>query len=141
MKKFDGFTLIELMIVVAVVAILASVALPAYSDYITRGKIPEATSALAAKRVQMEQWFQDERTYVGAPVCAAADTTTSKYFKFSCNPAPTASTFVLEAVGQDSMSGFTYTVNQSDVKTSTITASGWTGSSASCWITKKDGSC
>ena len=139
MKQFYGFTLIELMIVVAVVAILASVALPSYSDYITRGKIPEATSALAAKRVQMEQWFQDNRTYVGAPLCAATDTTSSKYFDFSCNPG--VSTFVLQAVGKESMSGFTYAVNQSDVKTSTITASGWTGSSANCWITKKDGSC
>ena len=142
MKQFYGFTLIELMIVVAVVAILASVALPSYSDYITRGKIPEATSALAAKRVQMEQWFQDNRTYVGAPLCAAIDTTSSKYFDFSCNPNPPGvSTFVLQAVGKESMSGFTYAVNQSDVKTSTITASGWTGSSANCWITKKDGSC
>ena len=140
MKRFDGFTLIELMIVVAIVAILASVALPAYSDYVTRGRIPEATSGLAAKRVQMEQWFQDERTYVGAPACVQQ---TIGLFTFKCNPDPTASTFVLEAVGSDSMSGFTYTVNQADVKTSTITATGigWTGSSASCWITKKDGSC
>ncbi|MFZ4537511.1 type IV pilin protein [Propionivibrio sp.] len=138
MKRHHGFTLIELMIVVAIVAILASVALPSYSDYITRGKIPEATSGLAAKRVQMEQYFQDERDYTLATACTN-DTTTSKYFDFSCtNATPTA--FTLQAVGKESMAGFTYTVNQADAKTSTITASGW-AADTTCWVTKKGGSC
>lgn len=57
-----GFTLIEVMIAVAVVAILAAPALPSYRDYVTRGNIPEATSRLLTKQVQMEQWFQDNRT-------------------------------------------------------------------------------
>ena len=52
-----GFTLIELMVVVAIVAILAVVAMPAYTDYIVRGKIPDATSRLSAMQVQMEQFF------------------------------------------------------------------------------------
>ncbi len=46
-----GFTLIELMIAVAVVAILAAVALPSYQDYVRRGNIPEATSALGQGRI------------------------------------------------------------------------------------------
>ena len=87
MNKQSGFTLIELMIVVAIVGILATIAYPSYSDYVIRGRIPEATSALAAKRVQLEQFFQDNRTYVGAPACAADDATTSRFFNFSCNPA------------------------------------------------------
>ena len=74
-----GFTLIEVMITVAVVAILAAVALPQYRDYVTRGRIPEATSRLATLQVQAEQYFQDNRTYVGAPACAT-DSATSKYF-------------------------------------------------------------
>ena len=64
MKAQSGFTLLELMIVVVVVAILASIAYPAYTDYIIRSRIPEATSTLATKRIQMEQWFQDNRTYL-----------------------------------------------------------------------------
>ena len=71
MNKQSGFTLIELMIVVAIVGILATIAYPSYTDYVIRGRIPDATSGLAAKRVQMEQFFQDNRTYVGAPACAA----------------------------------------------------------------------
>ena len=54
-----GFTLIEVMIVVAIVAILAGIALPSYLDYVRRGQIQEGTTALADGRVKMEQFFQD----------------------------------------------------------------------------------
>ncbi len=53
MRKVAGFTLIELMITVAIIGILAAVGLPAYNDYIIRGRVPEATSNLSAKRVKM----------------------------------------------------------------------------------------
>jgi type IV pilus assembly protein PilE len=140
MKKQLGFTLIELMIVVTIVGILATIAYPAYSDYLIRGRIPDATSGLAAKRVQMEQYFQDNRTYVGAPACAA-DAATSRFFTFSCNPAATATTYTLEAVGVAPMLGFTYTIDNQNTKTSTITRAGWANTSTSCWIIRKDGSC
>lgn len=133
-----AFTLIELMVTVAIVGILAAVALPAYSSYVIRGKIPDATSRLAALQVQMEQYFQDNRTYIDAPACNN-DTDTSKYFVFSCSAA-TATTFVLRAVGSDSMSGFTYTVDQTGAKATTSVPSGWTASTT-CWITKKGGVC
>ncbi|MBI1964748.1 MAG: prepilin-type N-terminal cleavage/methylation domain-containing protein [Betaproteobacteria bacterium] len=137
-KKNGGFTLIELMIVVVIVGILASVAVPAYTDYVRRGKITEATTNLAALRVRMEQFFQDNRTYVGGP-CApgAAD---AKYFTYACNPAATATTFTIVATGVGDLATFSYTVNEANAKSSTITAAGWTGN-ATCWARKKDGSC
>ncbi|MDE2607451.1 MAG: prepilin-type N-terminal cleavage/methylation domain-containing protein [Burkholderiales bacterium] len=133
-----GFTLIELLIAMVVVAILGAIALPAYNNYILRGKVPEATSNLAAKRVKIEQFFQDNRTYVGAPVLAN-DSSTSQYFDFSGTA--TASTYTLTATGKASMTGFTYTVDQSNARASTVTGvSGWTGN-ASCWVTKQGGQC
>jgi type IV pilus assembly protein PilE len=135
MKLQKGFSLIELLVVVLIVGILASVAIPAYQDYVTRGKIPDATSNLAAKRVQMEQFFQDNHTYLNAPACNN-DTTSSKYYTFSC-PVLTATTYQIDATGTGGMAGFNYTINESNTKTSTTT---W-GNNLTCWVTKKDGGC
>lgn len=138
-RRNEGFTLVELMIVVTIVGILAAVVLPGYQDYVTRGRIPQATSTLATKRVQMEQFFQDNRTYAGATACNL-DSTTSEFFNFSCAGTPDASSYTLQAVGKGAMAGFTYTVDESNTKTSTITATGWTGNT-SCWVTKRGGAC
>lgn len=138
-RNSGGFTLIELMIVVVVVAILASIALPSYQSYIMRGKIPDATSHLASKRVQMEQFFLDNKTYVAAPACNS-DTNSSKYFTFDCDVAPTATAFKLRATGTGSMAGFVYTVDQSNAKATTGVPAGWTAN-ATCWATTKAGTC
>lgn len=138
-RKTSGFTLIEVMITVAIVAILASVALPSYRNYVIRGKIPEATANLSAKRVKMEQYFQDNRKYTDGPGTSGADTTSSKYFNFSA--VADQNTYTLTATGKDSMTGFTYTIDQAGVKKSTVTGvSGWDGND-SCWVTKQGGQC
>jgi type IV pilus assembly protein PilE len=134
-----GFSLLELLTVVAVIGILAAVAFPAYQDYAVRSKIPEATGGLAEMRLKAEQYFADNRTYLGFPCTQPSQV---KNFLFTC-PAGnlTAATYLLQAQGNadGGMSGFTYTVNESNVRTSNITP--WGKSSASCWILKKDGSC
>ncbi len=142
--RLAGFTLIEVMITVAIVAILAAVALPSYREYIMRGNIPEATSRLATKQVQMEQFFQDNRTYVGGTGCIA-DTATSRYFDFVCNDGGdvvTATTYTITAVGKGSMAGFSFTINQAGARTTRAVTSGWTAPSPNtCWATKKGGAC
>ncbi len=138
--KVKGFTLMEVMIVVAIVGILAAIALPSYNQYVIRGKIPEATTNLAAKRVQMEQFFQDNRTYASAPPCT--DDGVSRYFTFSCSVAGSATAFTLQAAGSGTMAGFTYTINQSGAKATGAVPSGWTLPSPNdCWVTNKGGSC
>lgn len=142
-RHAQGFTLIEVMITVAIIGILSAIALPAYNDYVTRGRIPDATSYLSSSQVRMEQWFQDSRSYraTGSTACytAASDSTTSKYFNFTCS-SPTTSTYTITATGKGAMTGFTYTVNQSGDKATTAVPSGWT-TSTSCWIIKKGGVC
>jgi type IV pilus assembly protein PilE len=138
-----GFTLVELLIGIAIIGILSAIALPSYRDYMTRGRIPEATAALATKQAQIEQFFMDQRTYVNAPACA--NDTAGKFFNVSCNndsgtTTATATAFTLSARGKNEMSGFTFTVDQSGTKATPAVPSGWT-TSTSCWVTKKDGSC
>ena len=144
MKTQSGFTLIELMMALVVVAILTAIALPSYTKYVIRGKVPDATANLATKRVQMEQWFQDNRTYIGAPACVADTTSSPKNFDFSC-PVQTATTYTLQAAGKSTMAGFTYTVDQSNVKTSAFASpapSGWVAATPNnCWVTNVGGVC
>ena len=137
--KAQGFTLIELMVAVAIVAILSAIALPAYTEYVKRGHIPEGTSRLATLQMQMEHFFQDNRTYAGAAVCKD-DSASSQYFDFTCGDA-TATAFNAAAKGKGSMDGFTFTIDQTGTKRTTAVPSGWTLPSGNCWVLRKDGSC
>jgi type IV pilus assembly protein PilE len=137
-----GFTLIEVMITVAIVAILAAVALPAYNDYLLRGRLAEAHGELSAMRSKLETFFLDNRTYVGACVAnTVAPLPTAGRFTYSC-PTLTATTYVVQAAGiaAQGTGGFTYTIDQDNVRATTSVPAGWT-TNATCWVTKKGGAC
>ena len=135
----NGFTLIELLIVVAIVGILSSIAYPAYEAYVLKGRIADGTSVLSSKRSQIEQFFQDNRTYSNAPGCAD-DSASSQNFNFSCASDDWLTSFTLTATGKGPMSEFSYTLDQSGAKTSSSSHAGWSGSDT-CWVTKKGGGC
>jgi type IV pilus assembly protein PilE len=147
----QGFTLIELMIVIAVVAILAAVAMPAYTDYLRRGLLPEAFTNLADLRVKMEQYYQDNRNYgnTGATVCANTATNPpswngfapagARYFTYICALAGSSGTgnqsYTLTATGSAGRAlGHTYTITQDNLQGTTV----FKGVAATkpCWVTR-----
>ena len=134
-----GFTLMELMIVVAIIGILASIAIPSYTEYVMRGKAAEATATLADLKSRMEQCFQDNKDYTHA-TCAAlcATPVDAEYFTYSCTPASTATTYTLAAaaVAGQGINGFSFTIDENGGKTSNFD-----GNTGNCWLTKKVGAC
>ena len=83
-----GFTLVELMIVVAIIGILASIALPSYTEYVKRGKAAEAASLLSQLSTGLERYYSDQTppSYEsGAGLCGVTlPPAGAKYFTYAC---------------------------------------------------------
>jgi type IV pilus assembly protein PilE len=140
-----GFTLIEVMIVVAIVGILAAIALPSYNDYIRRGQIQEAFGFLSDFRAKMEQYYQDNRNYGSASECASDPTAGSlkgftppnaKYFKFECVIGGAQQTYVIRARGISGQAkGHIYTIDQAGAR-ETEQFKGAAVVPGGCWMTR-----
>lgn len=145
-----GFTLIELMVVVAIVGILSAIAYPSYTDYIRRGRLPEAFTLLADYRAKLEQYYQDNKNYgsAGGTTCAT-DATANKwntfiggdYFDIACATKTaagdaTGQSFTVTATGKAGSvtAGYVYTIDQDGAKKTTQFKG--VGVTASCWLTK-----
>jgi type IV pilus assembly protein PilE len=144
--RAKGFTLIELMIVVAIVAILTTIAYPNYRDYVIRGQLVDATTGLASVRANMERYFQDNRAYVPVgtftPPCTATNVSYGK-FNINCASVATPPTFTATAVGitGSTVAGFTFTVDQNGTQTTTVAPPAPTSfhSCPTAWVTKTGG--
>lgn len=128
MKRTDlhatekGFTLIELMITVAIVAILASVALPSYQSYITKSRRNTAQGCLMEQAQYMERFFTTNMTYAGATLpTTSCMTDLAAHYTFGFSGTPNATTFTAQATaigGQATRDGSCspLTITQTGVK-------------------------
>lgn len=130
-KQASGFTLIELMIVVAIIGILASIAYPAYQQYILRANRAEAQAILTETAQFMERYFTTNGTYKDGAILSAvspkgASGSAIKYdISFSVTPSATAFTLQAAPAGaQASDSCGTLTLSNTGAQTPTT---------AGCW--------
>lgn len=118
MRRHQGFTLIELMIVVAIIAILAMVAYPSYQDSVRQTRRSGGQSALLQAVQNAERYFTENNTYVGYVVSPAASD--GGFYNLTHAVAATASTFTISATpigDQTNDDCGTMTINNTNVRT------------------------
>lgn len=83
MKSYHGFTLIELMVTIAIVGILAAIAIPSYDTYVRKGRRAEAKSEIGKLQMGMERWRADHATYGTIAQGGGAASISSGFYTFA----------------------------------------------------------
>ena len=105
-QRSRGFTLIELMIVVAVIAILAAIAFPSFNEQVRKGRRSEALAEAGRVQLAMERWRADNPSYASNVLNAATypAATNSSYYTFALSN-QAATTYTLVATAQGGQAG------------------------------------
>jgi type IV pilus assembly protein PilE len=139
-----GFTLVELMVVVMIIGILATIAYPSYADYVIRARLVEARDGLVSLQADLERHYQDNRTYLtqGAFITPCARPQSSLpvgSFAITCVNV-TANGYVLQASGRDVVAGFTLTVNETGLRQTVEAPPGWP-TCPNAWVMRRGSGC
>lgn len=146
-QRSRGFTLIEVMVTVAIIAILAGVAMPSYSAYIQRSKVPVAFDGLSSYATRMEQRYQDTGCYAGAcspmgTTCGVTPLPTPANFTVTCElltvNGQAGQGFKATATGSGPVAGYTFTINHAGARATTAHPK---GANTSCWSSKGGTQC
>lgn len=138
-----GFSLAELMIVVAIISILSAIAIPNYNNYVREAKLIEAGGTLADFRIKLEQFYQDNRAYsadvAGSPDVCGVATPATRYFTYVCVAqavaGANAQSYTITATSNSQVDGYVYTINAANVRTTT-TFAGSAVAGKNCWLVK-----
>jgi type IV pilus assembly protein PilE len=162
MRRQQGFSLVELMIVVAIIAILAGIAIPQYNQHKLRAKLIEPVNTLMDLRTRMEKFYQDERNYASDNATCGRDALNVdripmpaapqvRYFTYACVTDGQSFTITATGVNTEGTGGFVFAINHANQRRTHAVPAGWqgadqnaawnAGTDSACWVRSSSGGC